>query len=157
MDLEKECQQKMEEKFYQIEEKKEDGNLQYRTKYLESNKKYIIKSKKEIAEIFNKGEVFFTKDLKIIYKKRFNGKIRFVPCVSKKWGKTHERNRFKRLVREAMWEVIKDLEKKNQLNLYHLDIAILPKNLRIKEKDYKLNHLLPQIYFFLKKQQNKDN
>jgi ribonuclease P protein component len=148
MVLEKECLQKMEEKCYQIEERKEDGNLQYLMKYLKSKRDYIIKNKNEISELFKTGEVFYTEDLKIVYKKNQANILRFVPCVSKKWGKSHERNRYKRLIREAMWKYLKKLN--NELfNGY--DIAILPKYDRVKAKEYKLQHILPQLEFFFNK------
>ena len=44
MVLEKECRQKMEERYYPIEEKKEDGSLPYPTKSSESKKRFILKN-----------------------------------------------------------------------------------------------------------------
>lgn len=156
MVLEKECRQKMEERYYPIEEKKEDGSLPYPTKSSESKKRFILKNKKEISELFEENNVFYTPDLKIIYKKNLLKQIRFIPCVSKKWGRGHERNRFKRLVREAMWKTIEELEKKDQLKFFTYNIAILPRTQRIKNKDYKMDNILSQIKIFLKKI-NKNN
>ncbi len=145
MVLEKGCLQKMEEKYFPTEEKKEDGSLPFRIKYIKSNKYYIIKRKSEISNIFKNGKVYYTKDLKIIYIKNEFNSIRFIPCVSKKWGKSYQRNRFKRLIREAMWKIIKEL----QNNTISLDIAMVANSNNIKDKNYKLQNLLPQIYSFL--------
>ncbi len=150
MVLGKECQQKMEEKFYPIEDEKVDGNLQYQTKSLESNKKFIIKSKKDISKIFENGKTIYTKDFRILYIKNDYNHIRFVPCVSKKWGKSTLRNRFKRLVRESMWLNLKELKE------LPFDIVILPNSNQIKNKNYKIQSVLPQFnYLFKKLKQNE--
>lgn len=145
MVLEKECQQKMEEKFYPIEEKKADGSLLSPTKYLKSNKRFIIKSKWEISKVFKDGMTLYTKDLKIIYTKNEFNHIRFVPCVSKKWGKSNLRNRYKRLIREAMWLNIKDFKE------IPYDLVILPNSNEIKNKNYTIKNILPQFYYLIKK------
>ncbi len=145
MVLERECQQKMEEKFYPIEEEKEDGSLLSQTKYLKSNKRFIIKSKWEISNIFKNGMILYTKDLKIIYLDNKYNHFRFVPCVSKKWGKSFLRNRYKRLIREAMWLNIKSFKE------IPYDLVILPNSNQIKNKDYTIKNILPQFNYLIKK------
>ncbi len=145
MVLEKECQQKMEEKYYPIEEEKGDGSLRSRTKSSENKKKFIIKSKKEISNVFEKGMILYAKDLKFLYVKNQYNQLRFVPCVSRKWGKSYIRNRFKRLIREAMWLNLKSIK-----NIPY-DIVILPNSDQIKNKNYKLKNVLPQFNDLFKK------
>lgn len=89
--------------------------------------KHILRKKDDISSLLKYASWMYTKDLKIYYKENGLGYIRFIAITSKSWGKSNKRNRFKRLVRESMRELL------NQFDL-SLDLAILPnKNLKSEE------------------------
>ncbi len=145
MALEVEWLQKTEEKYYQIEEKKEDGNLPFPMRF--SKSKYILRKKNDIDFLLQKGKIIYTKDLKIYFYTNNLNYLRYFISASKKWGKSNKRNRFKRIVREAMREILK------QYN-FSIDLAIFPnKNLpSYLVKKYKTYIIQEQILNFLKYQ-----
>lgn len=113
--------------------------------------KYILRKKEDISSLLKNTKWMYTKDLKIYYKNNQLGYIRFIAIASKSWGKSNKRNRFKRLVRESMRELL------NQFDL-SIDLAILPnKNLKSEEiKKIKKNNIQVQLLSILKKLNRED-
>ncbi|MCS7204209.1 MAG: ribonuclease P protein component [Leptospiraceae bacterium] len=106
----------------------------------------MVKKKNEISKIFEEGKVYYTKDLKLYVLKNNVGHLRYVGCVSKKYGKSHERNRYRRLIRESMRKIIK----KSHIRNLEYDVAILPKSDCFKDKNYKNKESKDQLEkFFL--------
>ncbi len=147
MDLEKECQLRMEEKFYLTEGKKVDGNLLYPMKFLENNlrrRDLLLKKKKDITDVFLKGSIFYSSHLKFCYKKNNMMVFRFLATAPRNWGKAHERNRFKRVIKEILWGEYLNLKiPKNW------DLIIMPKF--SLQKSYKGTFLKEEIKNFINK------
>ena len=83
------------------------------------NKKFIIRKNEEIQEIVKTSKKIVSKYFIVYYRKNDYSYIRFCICVSKKIGKAHTRNLFKRR--------IKDILIKNKLN-YSNDYVIILRN-----------------------------
>lgn len=60
---------------------------------------FRLKKSKEISAVYRGGKRIFSSTLTLIY--RFSEKTRYAVCVGKKYGKSVQRNRIKRLLREA--------------------------------------------------------
>ena len=85
------------------------------------NKKYIIRKNEEISSIVKSSNKIISKYYVIYYKKNDKNYNRFCISVSKKIGKAHIRNYYKR--------IIKDILMKNNFN-YSIDyVIILRKNI----------------------------
>ena len=63
-----------------------------------------LKKSKDFDKVFKNGQKAFGKNLRIIYLKQAEIKVGY--CVSKKHGNSVQRNRIKRLLREAFRENI---------------------------------------------------
>jgi ribonuclease P protein component len=67
---------------------------------------YRLKSENDIAAVYNKGKVIISLDRKLkashISSERITHRIKFAITVSSKAGNSVWRNRFKRIVREAL-------------------------------------------------------
>ncbi len=62
-------------------------------------KKFRLKKEKEFSLVFNKGKRLYSKELTVVFVKSNCLKVGF--AVSKKHGKSVQRNRIKRLLRES--------------------------------------------------------
>ena len=68
---------------------------------------FRLKKSKEIEKVFRSGKRAFSQTITLVY---FPAKeTRFAVCVGKKYGKSVERNRIKRLLREAFAAVAKKI------------------------------------------------
>ena len=83
------------------------------------NKKFIIRKNEEIQEIVKTSKKIVSKYFIVYYRKNDYSYNRFCVSVSKKIGKAHTRNLFKRR--------IKDILIKNKLN-YSNDYVIILRN-----------------------------
>ncbi|MFN3605318.1 MAG: ribonuclease P protein component [Leptonema sp. (in: bacteria)] len=91
--------------------------------------KNIIRKKNEVALLLKKGKILYTEHLKIFYLNNELNSMRFFVSASKKWGKSNKRNRFKRLVKEAIRELYQKTE-------FSIDLAIFP-NRNLPSRDCK--------------------
>ena len=78
-----------------------------------------LKSRKDYLNNYQKGKRLVESHIMACY--RLNAKKRLGITISKKWGKAHERNRFKRLVREAYRQLYSELPAYLELNIHPRD------------------------------------
>lgn len=73
-------------------------------------------SRKDYLQNYRSGKRLVGNHLMACY--RLNTRARLGITISKKWGKAHERNRFKRLIREAYRQLYLDLPPGIELNIH---------------------------------------
>ena len=86
-----------------------------------------LRAKSEFSAVFAEKKSQASRFLRCYYRKNSLSTTRLGIVVSRRYGKAHERNRFKRIIREAF-----RLYKKNE---YSMDIVVLP-NRRNKSLHY---------------------
>ena len=89
-----------------------------------------LKSENEIAAVYNKGKVIISSDRKLkashLSSERITHRIRFAVTVSSKAGNSVWRNRFKRIIREAIKQEIDLLKEIVFNNKSELSIIFSP-------------------------------
>lgn len=96
-----------------------------------------LKAKQEIRNIFKEKSKIESEDFYVIFKKNDIGKPRFLFVASKKiFRKAVERNRVKRLLRQAVRSVLKDYTGLG------CDVSITAKKSLLQKKVY---DIIPQI------------
>lgn len=90
----------------------------YKNKGLNFLKLYRLLTRYEFRETYQKGKRYFGKYLIIHYQKDLPHASRLGITITKKWGKAHDRNRFKRVVREGFRKVYPILPKGLALNVH---------------------------------------
>ena len=106
-------------------------------KFLRSQR---LLSREDYHKVYQTGQRYVGKNLMACY--RFGAKARLGITIARKWGKAHERNRFKRVVRDAYRQACCDLP-------YDLELNIHPRGsyreLTPKEVKEELKHLVKKI------------
>lgn len=72
------------------------------------NKKYIVRKNEEIQNIINSNNKIISKNFVVYYIKNDYGYNRFCISVSKKIGKAHIRNYYKRVLKDILMKNIID-------------------------------------------------
>ena len=75
-----------------------------------------LRSRKDYLNNYQNGKRLVENHIMACY--RLNTKKRLGITISKKWGKAHERNRFKRLIREAYRQLYLELPPHIELNIH---------------------------------------
>ncbi|MDR2456920.1 MAG: ribonuclease P protein component [Clostridiales Family XIII bacterium] len=117
--------------FLKEEDLKEERGFQHRSlrnKGVAKKKTTFVplRKKKEISEIFERGKSYYAENIVLLYlqtkhEKQIDNKCRAVIIASKKVGKAFQRNRAKRIIREALRKIISN-------KLLSCDIIIIAKN-----------------------------
>lgn len=90
-------------------------------------KKHHLRTNSEFSQVFAEKKVYHERRLRCYYKKNSLSVMRIGIVVSRKYGKAHERNRFKRIVRESF--------RLHPDSKHGIDIVILP-NYKNKNLEY---------------------
>ena len=100
---------------------------------------YRLKKQADFQRLFNKGKRAFTPTLSVIY--RPSEKMTMGISVGKKHGKSVQRNRIKRLLREAFRAVVEDIK-----GTY--SIVLIPK----VNEEYSVKNFERQLRCIIKKE-----
>ena len=101
-----------------------------------------LRAKSEFSAVFSEKKSHASRFLRCYYRKNSLSTTRLGIVVSRRYGKAHERNRFKRIIREAF-----RLHRKCE---YSMDIVVLPnkrnKSLRYEDLAKDVCKLLEKSY-----------
>ena len=75
-------------------------------------------SRRDFREVYERGKRYFGAHVVIYYQSGLPYQTRLGITISKKWGKAHERNRFKRIVREGFRTIFPSLSQGLALNVH---------------------------------------
>lgn len=112
------------------------------------NRKYSLKSNKEIAEVFKRKQSVGNRYYVIYYRGNNKGKPRIAISVSKKYGNAVKRNYEKRVTREIVRNNLDSFDEKDMLIIIRRDVNTL----EFAEKKQHLKYLFKKI-----KKQEKHN
>ena len=65
-------------------------------------KKEILRGRRNFEDLFRRGKVFTTRDLRVVHRENGLGHARIAVSVGKRLGKSHDRNYMRRVIKEIV-------------------------------------------------------